>query len=120
MKLIVAVIKPFKLEDVREALDDIGVGGITVTEVKVLATRRATRSFTEARNTFPTFYRRLRFRLSWAKRCWNTPSKCSRKPLALAKSVMARSLCEIWNRSCVFARVKLGSTRSDAKLPRDI
>ena len=34
MKLIVAVIKPFKLEDVREALDDIGVGGITVTEVK--------------------------------------------------------------------------------------
>lgn len=34
MKLITAIIKPFKLDDVREALSDIGVAGITVTEVK--------------------------------------------------------------------------------------
>lgn len=34
MKLITAVIKPFKLDDVREALSQIGVQGITVTEVK--------------------------------------------------------------------------------------
>ncbi len=34
MKLISAIIKPFKLDDVREALSDIGVKGITVTEVK--------------------------------------------------------------------------------------
>ena len=34
MKLITAVIKPFKLDDVREALADLGVQGITVTEVK--------------------------------------------------------------------------------------
>lgn len=34
MKLIAAVIKPFKLDEVREALSDIGVQGITVTEVK--------------------------------------------------------------------------------------
>ena len=34
MKLITAVVKPFKLDDVREALSDIGVQGITVTEVK--------------------------------------------------------------------------------------
>ncbi|MFW1678271.1 P-II family nitrogen regulator [Pontibacter sp. JAM-7] len=34
MKMISAVIKPFKLDDVREALSDIGVQGITVTEVK--------------------------------------------------------------------------------------
>jgi len=34
MKLIVAVIKPFKLDDVREALSEIGISGITVTEVK--------------------------------------------------------------------------------------
>jgi len=34
MKLITAVIKPFKVEDVREALDKIGVHGMTVTEVK--------------------------------------------------------------------------------------
>ncbi|HEX5305159.1 MAG TPA: P-II family nitrogen regulator [Dyella sp.] len=34
MKLVSAVIKPFKLDDVREALADAGVQGITVTEVK--------------------------------------------------------------------------------------
>ncbi len=34
MKLVVAIIKPFKLDDVREALAETGVQGITVTEVK--------------------------------------------------------------------------------------
>ncbi len=34
MKLVTAIIKPFKLDDVRQELSDIGVQGITVTEVK--------------------------------------------------------------------------------------
>jgi nitrogen regulatory protein P-II 1 len=34
MKLITAIVKPFKLDDVRQALSDIGVQGITVTDVK--------------------------------------------------------------------------------------
>ena len=34
MKLITAIIKPFKLDDVREALSEVGVNGVTVTEVK--------------------------------------------------------------------------------------
>ena len=34
MKLITAIVKPFKLDDLRQALSDIGVQGITVTEVK--------------------------------------------------------------------------------------
>jgi nitrogen regulatory protein PII len=34
MKLIIAIIKPFKLDEVREALAGVGVSGITVTEVK--------------------------------------------------------------------------------------
>ena len=34
MKFVTAVIKPFKLDEVREALSEIGVQGITVTEVK--------------------------------------------------------------------------------------
>lgn len=34
MKMVTAIIKPFKLDDVREALSDINVQGITVTEVK--------------------------------------------------------------------------------------
>ena len=34
MKMVTAIIKPFKLDDVREGLSDIGIQGITVTEVK--------------------------------------------------------------------------------------
>ena len=34
MKMVCAIIKPFKLDDVREALADMGVQGVTVTEVK--------------------------------------------------------------------------------------
>ncbi len=34
MKLIIAIIKPFKLEEVKEALSEIGIEGMTVTEVK--------------------------------------------------------------------------------------
>ena len=34
MKLVTAIIKPFKLDDVREALSEVGIAGITVTEVK--------------------------------------------------------------------------------------
>ena len=34
MKIVVAIIKPFKLDDVREGLEEIGIKGLTVTEVK--------------------------------------------------------------------------------------
>lgn len=34
MKLVTAILKPFKMDDVREGLSDLGVSGVTVTEVK--------------------------------------------------------------------------------------
>jgi nitrogen regulatory protein P-II 2 len=40
MKLVTAIIKPFKLDDVRAALSDVGVQGITVTEVKGFGRQR--------------------------------------------------------------------------------
>jgi nitrogen regulatory protein P-II 2 len=40
MKLITAIIKPFKLDDVRKAISDIGVRGITVTEVRGFGRQR--------------------------------------------------------------------------------
>ena len=41
MKLVIAVIKPFRLDDVRDALAQIGVKGMTVTEVKGFEIGRA-------------------------------------------------------------------------------
>ena len=40
MKLVTAIIKPFKMDDVRSALSDIGVQGVTVTEVKGFGRQR--------------------------------------------------------------------------------
>jgi len=40
MKMITAIIKPFKLDDVREAIAEIGISGITVTEVKGFGRQR--------------------------------------------------------------------------------
>ncbi len=49
MKLVTAINKPFKLEDVRSALTDLGLQGLTVTEVKVTAVRRGTPKSTAGR-----------------------------------------------------------------------
>jgi nitrogen regulatory protein P-II 2 len=40
MKLITAIIKPFKLDDVRQAISDVGVRGVTVTEVRGFGRQR--------------------------------------------------------------------------------
>ena len=54
MKLVIAIIKPFKLDDVREALAEVGVTGLTVTEVKGVASSKSRifqwRIFNESRN----------------------------------------------------------------------
>jgi len=55
MKLVTAIIKPFKLDEVREALSAIGVQGITVTEVKGFGGRKAIPSCIAARNTWSIF-----------------------------------------------------------------
>ena len=51
MKLIIAIIKPFKLEEVKEALAEIGNAGMTVTEVRGFGRQRATPRFIAAANT---------------------------------------------------------------------
>ena len=51
MKLVTAIIKPFKLDDVREALSDISVQGMTVSEVKGFGRQKAILNYTEEQNT---------------------------------------------------------------------
>jgi nitrogen regulatory protein P-II 2 len=51
MKLVIAIIKPFKLDEVRDALNALGVHGMTVTEVKGFGRRRATPRSTAALST---------------------------------------------------------------------
>ena len=58
MKKIDAIIKPFKLEDVKEALAAVGVEGMTVTEVKGFGRQRAIPRFTGAASTPSIFFPR--------------------------------------------------------------
>ena len=55
MKKIEAIIKPFKLDEVKEALQEVGLQGITVTEARASAARRVTPSSIGALNTSSIF-----------------------------------------------------------------
>ena len=55
MKLVTAIIKPFKLDDVREALSEISIQGMTVTEVKGFGRQKVIPNSTEALSTWSTF-----------------------------------------------------------------
>ena len=55
MKMVTAIIKPFKLDEVREALSNIGVQGITVTEVKGFGRQKGIPSCTGVPSTWSTF-----------------------------------------------------------------
>ena len=51
MKFVTAIIKPFKLDEVREALSEIGVQGITVTEVKGFGRQKGIPNFIGEQST---------------------------------------------------------------------
>ena len=58
MKMIEAIIKPFKLDEVKDALLEVGVHGMTVSEVKGSDARRGVRRPTGAPSIRPTLYPR--------------------------------------------------------------
>lgn len=55
MKYIIAIIKPFKLDEVREALSDVGIQGLTITEVRGLGGKKGTQSYIEELNILLIF-----------------------------------------------------------------
>ena len=55
MQLVTAIIKPFKLDDVRDALAEVGVTGITVTEVKGFGASKRTYRTLQGRGIYRGF-----------------------------------------------------------------
>ena len=60
MKYFIAIIKPFKLDDVRKALTQIGVEGLTASEVRGLADKEAKLKFIEELSIAFLLYQNLR------------------------------------------------------------
>ena len=58
MKMVTAIIKPFKLDEVRESLGELGVTGVTVTEVKGFGRQKGHTELLEALNTWWIFYQK--------------------------------------------------------------
>ncbi|MEJ0089091.1 MAG: P-II family nitrogen regulator [Limisphaerales bacterium] len=63
MKKIEAIIKPFKLEEVKDALSELGIEGMTVSEVKGLAAKRAIRKSIAAVSTTVDFLPKIKIEL---------------------------------------------------------
>ena len=57
MKLGTPIIKPFKLDDVRSAISEIGVQGVTVTQVKGFDRQRGRTELKEEQSTLSIFFR---------------------------------------------------------------
>lgn len=91
MKLVTAIIKPFKLDDVREAISEIGIDGLTVTEVKGFGRQKDIQNYTAEPSIKSTSCRKSNWKLQFRMIRWNVwlkPSQVLRKP---AKLVTARS-----------------------------
>ena len=99
MKMVIAIIKPFKLDEVREALSQIGVQGITVTEVKGFGRQKG---HTE-------LYRGAEYVVDFLPKptIWSMPpSTPSRARPVPARSATARSLCRRWSSRSVSVQEK--------------
>lgn len=58
MKYIIAIIKPFKLDEVREALSDIGIQGLTMTEVRGFGRQKDILNYIVVQNIPSTSYQK--------------------------------------------------------------
>jgi hypothetical protein len=79
MKLIIAIIKPFKLEEVKSALSEIGVEGMTVTEVKGFGRQKGHTEIYRGSEYTVDFLRRQSLRRS-GRRCRAHPHRRARQP----------------------------------------
>ena len=117
MKMVTAIIKPFKLDEVREALSDIGVQGITVTEVKGFGRQKGHTELYRGAEYVVDFLPKVKIEAAVADDLVDRTIEAIEAPPAPARSVTARSLSRRSNRSSASAPAKPARTPSDPTLP---
>ena len=115
MKLITVIIKPFKLDDVREALSDIGVRGVTVTEVKGFGRQKGHTELYRGAEYVVDFLPKIKLR--WTMPSSSRYSRPSRPAPVPARSVTARFSSLSWNRSSASVPASPAASPSEAIPP---
>ena len=92
MKKIEAIIKPFKLDDVRENLSDIGISGMTVTEVRGFGRQKGHTELYRGAEYMVDFLPKVKMEIVVPDDLLEQCLKPSLKLAKQAKSVMVRSL----------------------------
>ena len=111
MKMITAVIKPFKLDDVRESLADIGVQGITVTEVTGFGRQKGHTELYRGAEYVVDFLPKVKLEVAISDDLVDTTAEAITKSAATGKigdgKIFISSLDEV-------IRIRTGETGSDA------
>jgi nitrogen regulatory protein P-II 1 len=90
MKKIEAIIKPFKLDEVRESLSEVGVTGLTVTEVKGFGRQKGHTELYRGAEYVVDFLPKIKIEVIVADETVDRRSRPSSRPRAPARSVTAR------------------------------
>ena len=106
MKIVMAIIKPFKLDEVRDALTKIGVQGLTVTEVKGYGRQKGHTEIYRGAEYAVSFLPKIKIEIAVASEQVDKviePSPARRRP---GRSATARSSCSVSTMRCASAPAK--------------
>ena len=111
MKKIEAIIKPFKLDEVKEALQEVGLQGITVTEAKGFGRQKGHTELYRGAEYVVDFLPKVKIEIVLADESSTAPSRPSARQRRPAASAMARFLYRISKEAI---RIRTGETGADA------
>ena len=113
MKLVVAIIKPFKLDEVRQALTAVGVHGMTVTEVKGYGRQKGHTEIYRGAEYVVNFLPKLRIEVAVAPTSPTRWCRSSPRVRAPGRSATARSSSRRSIMRCASAPARPTATRSE-------
>ena len=117
MKIVMAIIKPFKLDEVRDALTAIGVHGMTVTEVKGYGRQKGHTEIYRGAEYAVSFLPKIKIEVAVRPTRSTRPSKPSPRPPRPARSATARSSSSTSITRCASAPARPTPTRSERASP---
>jgi nitrogen regulatory protein PII len=108
MKKIEAIVKPFKLDDVKEALNEIGIQGMTISEVKGYGRQKGHKEIYRGAEYVVDFIPKVKIEIIVDSERADQVVEAIKRPPTPAKSATAKFLYSPWKRSSGYAPVKRG------------